>query len=138
MAGVPERRPPGFSEHLIAQRAGSMSPSALAGLKRHLHAQQGDIPDDTRLPAQLAAGARVPLGIFDESDNSISFGMVMSARPAGTDQAAPVHLVTTNSALALRSLVLSLYVYRRYGGAGDIERAKEQTRAWLGCLRTVN
>ena len=128
----------GFTQYLIAQKAGSMSPSAFPGFKQHLHAQQGGIPDHTRLPAQLEPGSRVPLGIFDESDNSISFGVVMSARPAGTGQAAPIALVATNSALALRSRVLYLYVYRRYGTAADIDRAKEQTRAWLGCLRTVN
>jgi hypothetical protein len=128
----------GFTQYLIAQRAGSMSPASLPGFKRHIRAQQGDVPDHTRLPAQLEAGGRVPLGVFDESETSISFGMVMSMRPAGGDEPATMRLVATNSALAVGPYMLSIYVYRRFATTADIEAAKQQTRTWLGCLRKVN
>jgi hypothetical protein len=128
----------GFTQYLIAQGAGSLSPSGLPAFKRHIRAQQGEIPDHSRLPALVESGGRVPLGVFDESENSISFGVVMSLRPVGSDQAPLVRMVATNSALALGSRVLSLYVYRRFGAAPDVELAKAQTKAWLGCLRKAN
>lgn len=128
----------GFNQYLIAQNAGSMSPSSLAGFKRHIHAKQGDIPDHTRLPAKLESGGRIPIGVFDESENSISFGFVMSMRPVGSDESRDIRLVATNSMLALGERVLSLYVYRRFGAISDIELAKAQTKAWLGCLRKTN
>jgi hypothetical protein len=128
----------GFTQYLIAQRASSISPSSLPKFKQHVRAQQGDLPDHTRLPAQLESGGRVPLGVFDESENSISFGVVMSMRSAGDDESANMRLVATNSALALGPHVLSLYVYRRFRAISDIDAAKQQTRTWLSCLRNAN
>ena len=128
----------GFNQYLIAQGAGSMSPSDLPGFKRHIRAKQGDIPDHTRLPALLESGGRVPLGVFDESESSISFGVVMSMRPAGSGESKVMRLVATNSVLALGPQVLSLYVYRRFAAASDVDLAKEQTKAWLRCLRKAN
>jgi hypothetical protein len=128
----------GFSQYLIAQGAGSMSPSDLPRFKRHLHAKQGDIPDHTRLPALLESGGRVPIGVFDESESSISFGVVMSGQQVGSSESKAIHLVATNSMLVLGPQVLSLYVYRRFGTASDVDRAKEQTKLWLGCLRKAN
>jgi hypothetical protein len=128
----------GFTQYLIAQGAASLSPSGLPAFRRYIRAQQGEIPDHTQLPALVESGRRVPLGVFDESESSISFGVVMSMRPVGSDEASLVRLVATNSALALGPRVLSLYVYRRFGAASDVELAKEQTKTWLGCLRKAN
>jgi hypothetical protein len=128
----------GFTQYLIAQGAGSLSPSGFPAFKRQIHTQQGQIPDHSRLPALVESGGRVALGVFDESENSISFGVVMAMRPAGSDESAAIRMVATNSALVLGQRVLSLYVYRRFRAAADVEGAEEQTKAWLGCLRKAN
>jgi hypothetical protein len=45
--------------YLIAQRAVNLSPDGLPGLKAHLHSNQGQIPDHTRLPAVFESQRRV-------------------------------------------------------------------------------
>lgn len=125
----------GFRHYLIAQIAGSMTARELPDLKEHLHAQQGDVTDHTKLPAVFEARGRTPLGIFDETERSISFGAVMRLHPTtGWPDAADVVLIATNSALAVGERVLSLYVYREYATESDIAAAEQLTTDWLSCI----
>jgi hypothetical protein len=125
----------GFRQYLIAQEAISMTANDFPALKAHLARQQGNVPDNTRLPAELEAAGRATLGIFDETDRSISFGVVMRARAAGAAPDAPeLALVGTNTAAVIGGVVLSLYVFRTYTGAPDIRAAQDLTKQWLSCL----
>jgi hypothetical protein len=103
----------GFRQYLVAQLASGTRPEGLPALKARLRAQQGDIPDASRLPALLESAGRVAFGVFDETERSVSFGVVMRARPVGAPPgAAEIALVATNTALVVGNRVLSLYVFR--------------------------
>jgi hypothetical protein len=77
---------------LIAQLAKSSTAADLPGLKTHLRAQHGDITDHSNPPPALEVRGRAPLGIFDETTHSISFGIVMQMQPAGRPEATPIVL----------------------------------------------
>lgn len=125
----------GFRHYLIAQIAGSMTARDLPALKEHIHVQQGDVTDHTELPSVFEARGRAPLGIFAETEKSISFGVVMRLHPTtGGPDAADVVLVATNSALAIGERMLSLYVYHDYTTESDIPAAEKLTRDWLSCI----
>lgn len=128
----------GFGRYLIAQLASATRPEGLPALKTRLRAQQGDIPDATRLPALLESAGRVSFGVFDESERSVSFGVVMRARPVGAPTGtAEVALASTNTALVVGDRVLSLYVFRQYAGQADVEAVQRATTEWLECLTAV-
>ena len=127
----------GFAHYLIAQLANSTSANDLPGLKQYLHAQQGSIPDHSRVPAILDSNGRVPLGIFDETDSSISFGIIMKLRLT-TDTTPAVALVSTNSAVVARNHLLSVYVFREFHESTDVDAAERLTRDWVSCIRHAN
>ena len=124
----------GFPQYLIGQLAGRMRAADLPGFKAHVRAQQGDIADHTEPPPAVEVRDRTPLGILAETDRSISFGILMRMQPAGQPDVPPDAVVATNSAVAVGDRILSLYVFRGYRTAADIEAAKELTRAWLTCI----
>ena len=128
--------PRGFTRYLIPQLARSMSSADLRGFKQYLHAQQGSIPDHTKLPSVFESEGRVPLGIFDEKDSSISFGTIMKLRQrfTGSDEAS----VATNTMVVVKGSVLSLYVYREFGTAADVDSTEQLTKDWLTCLHRAN
>ena len=128
----------GFDQYLIAQLARSMSAGDIPGFKRYVHAQQGSIPDHTRLPAVLESEGRVALGIFDETDSSISFGTVMKVRSRTDPRVGQRALVATNSMAVIKGRVLSLYIYRAFGTPADVDTTEQLTKRWLTCLRRAN
>ena len=125
-----------FGHYLIAQLAGGMKPADLPGFKSYVHAQNGTIPDHTQLPSLLQVNGQASLGILDESDSSISFGTVMLLRRGA--EPAPIQIVATNSMLATRGRVLSLYVYRTMRDTSDVSAAVRQTKQWLACIKAKN
>jgi len=132
------QRKQSFSLYLIAQLAGNMVPGDFGGFKKFVRERQGQIPDNSKLPPTLAAGKQVPLGVFDETAGSISFGTVMhlsQETPAGQ---VPITLVATSSGFVLKDRVLSLYVYRKYDKPQDAQTTKDETLRWLACLRAAN
>jgi hypothetical protein len=133
-----KQAPRSFTQYLIAQFAPSMSPDDLPGLKQYLRSQQGNIPDHTRLPSVLDSVGRVPLGIFDETESSISFGTVMKLQRGGPESIEPMPMVATNTAAVVKGRVLSLYVYRQFQTAADVDTAEQWTRRWLSCLLRAN
>jgi hypothetical protein len=134
-----KRSPPqSFTRYLIAQLATSKSAADLAGFKRYLHAQQGSIPDHSRVPAVLESEGRVALGILGETDSSISFGTVMRLRPPADSLATRITLVATNSAVVAKGHLLSVYVFRDFREPPDIEAVEQLTRTWLACLARRN
>ncbi len=127
----------GFTRYLIAQSAGSTKPEELPQLKSYVRAQQGSIPDHTRLPAILQSRGRVNIGVFDETPDSISFETVMSMQTS-VPTARRLSVVATNTALVLKDRLLSLYAFMDFREAGDVEAAQRLTLTWLQCLRQAN
>jgi hypothetical protein len=130
-------KPRGFTRYLIAQLAGSMSPDKLPGFRRYLHSQQGNIPDNTVLPSVLASHGRVPLGIVNETPDSISFGTVMKLEP-NVPSSQGFALASINSAIIVRNQVLSLYVFDEIKDPRAVDPLKTLSEKWLKCLRQNN
>ena len=124
----------GFAQFYIAQLAKSRTSADLPGFRSHLRAQHGDIADHSSPPPAAEISGRAPLGIFAETEHSISSGMLMTMQPAGHPDAIPIALVATNSAVAVGNSLLSLYVFREYRAVEDIEVVKSLTRAWIACV----
>jgi hypothetical protein len=125
-----------FSHYLIAQLAGTMAPADLPGFKSYVHANNGAVPDHSQLPAVLQSKGQVGLGVVDETDSSISFGTIMLLRRGAESD--PLRLIATNSAVATRGRMFSLYVYRDMRDTADVSAAVRQTKEWLGCMRRAN
>jgi hypothetical protein len=125
-----------FDHYLIAQLPSSATPADLPGLKAHIHAYQGAIPDHTQLPSVLKSDGRVGLGVLDETDSSITFGTVMQLRRGA--EVTPIQLVATNSALVVNGRLVSLYAYRTMHDTSDIGTTVGLTKTWLDCIRRAN
>ena len=128
----------GFKHYLIAQLTLNRTAEQLSGFKAYLRSQQGNIPDHSELPRMLTAQGRVPLGILAETPTSISFGVVMAARPVTSPSAESIVLVASNSAAAVKNRLLSLYVYLDYRNEADIDTVKAVTQRWLQCIADAN
>lgn len=124
----------GFRLYLIAQLADGMGPADLPRFKAYVRAQQGDIRDHTEPPPVIELRERTPLGIFAETDRSISFGMLLRIQPAGGPDSLRLALVATNSAVVVGQQMLSLYVYREYRASDDLQAAKQLTQEWIACV----
>jgi hypothetical protein len=128
----------GFSRYLIAQRGQTRSTQEFADLKRYVKAQQGDIADHTDLPSVFDSQGRVPLGVIDETDDSISFGFILKFAPAGGGAGASRLLACINVMMRLKGETLALYIYDSVGKATDTEGVKALTKRWLRCIRARN
>jgi len=127
----------GFTRYLIAQVSRSTAAKDFPGLKDFIRARQGKLPDHTDLPKTLKSQGQVSLGIVDEAPDSISFGTIMKTRTTEPPERTLVQ-VALNSALVIGPRVLSLYTFRDFQTAKDVEAAKQLTRNWLQCLRSAN
>jgi len=128
------QRETGFTRYLIAQLAGGMTAADLPDFKEYVRAQQGRIPDNTELPGLLQLQGQVGLGIVDESDSSITIGTIMKLTAGGDSTGESFALVATNTMIVHAGRVLSLYVYRSYEGATDLDGVTRETRDWIACL----
>jgi hypothetical protein len=122
----------GFSHYLIAQLATGASSADFAGIRRFVRSQNGDIPDHTQLPASFESEGKANIGVFEDSDDAIAFGVVMKVRPGAS---APITLASANTVFLAKEHVLSLYVFVDVTSKPSGEPAKSLAREWLGCLR---
>jgi hypothetical protein len=128
----------GFSRYLIGQRATTMSDSEFAGFKQYVHSQQANIPDHTEAPATLELQDHIPLGIVDETKDSISFGMAMRFQPTGSGVLAPFWLGSINIALQLKGETLTLYAFDTLETPTMTTGLKSLAAHWLKCIRARN
>ncbi len=128
----------GFSRYLIGQRAATMSDSEFAGFKQYVYSQQADIPDHTNAPATLELQDHIPLGIVDETKDSISFGMAMRFQPTDSGVLAPVWLGSINIALQLKGETLTLYAFDTLETSTATAGLKSLAARWLKCMRARN
>jgi hypothetical protein len=130
------KRAIGFEHYFIFQLAGHMSPDDLSGFKNHIKAKQGNMPDHSDLPRMLKSQGRVSLGGFDETEDSISFGILMNQKIDLLEK--PADLVVANSAIRLNKFMFSVYFYQSYRGEKDIEAVKKLTCDWVRAVGTSN
>jgi len=123
---------------MIDQRAATMSDSEFAGFKQYVHSQQADIPDHTDAPATLELQDHIPLGIVDETKDSISFGMAMRFQPTGSGVLAPVWLGSINIALQFKGETLTLYAFDTLETPTETAGLKSLAARWLKCIRAGN
>ena len=128
----------GFSQYLIAQLARTMSSDKFAEIKKYIHDQAGQIPDHTELPPPLVNKGNVPLGIIDETDDSISFGNITKLEPEGASSGSSFLQASINIALQMKGQTLSLYVFEDLADISDASRAKALSRRWLACIKSRN
>jgi len=128
----------GFSCYLIGQRATTMSDSEFDGFKQYIHSQEGSMPDHTEAPATVELEERMPLGIVDETADSISFGAVMRFQPTGTAVLAPLWLGSINIVLQLKGETLCLYAFDTLKTSTDTQNLKSLAARWLKCIRARN
>jgi hypothetical protein len=126
---------PGFTSYLIAQLSEGNSPTDISNIKAYVHSQAGNLPDYGSLPENLESHGRVNLGVFEETDSSISFGTVLRLEARESGSGHPIDLVATNSVVIVNGRVLSLYVYRRFRQENDIQATENLAKEWLGRLR---
>jgi hypothetical protein len=128
----------GFARYFIAQRAQTMSPADFAEFKQYVRRQQGSIPDHTELPRTLESQGRVPIGVTGETDDSISYGVVMRVARPGEASSHPLMLAAINTALQVKGETLSLYVFDTVSQPSEVEGVTALANSWVACLRKRN
>jgi hypothetical protein len=126
----------GFHNYLIAQ-ADESKPAMLAELKGYVKSRDGAMPDHTDLPGTLLSRGRVNLGIVDESNDSITTGVLLRTQPA-TLLMREIRQVALNSVVVVGPTILSLYLFRDFETQKDVSMTKQRAKDWLQCLRASN
>lgn len=133
-----KKSPISFTRYLIAQQAGAMSPADLPGLKEYIRSQQGAIPDHSKLTSLLNSEGTVPTGVFEDTDDSIAFGVLMKLRPTVPGPLKDLGLASTNAALVVKGKVLTLYAFWDVSDTYNPEPVQRLTLDWLRCMRAAN
>jgi hypothetical protein len=128
----------GFSQYLIGQRGHSWSRDEFLEFKNHVRSGQGTVPDHTELPAVVESLGRASLGVTAESDDSISFGVVMKLAHSQDAVGAPFFLASVNTVLQINGETLSLYAFDRATNANDGAGARALMEQWLACIKARN
>lgn len=79
---------------------------------------------------------RVSLGVIDENNDSISFGVILKTK--APDEQISRLTASINVALQLKGESLSLYVFDGIKDLKDTNRIKSLANEWLGCIRDRN
>ncbi len=128
----------GFSRYLIAQRGQTRSPDEFSELKRYVKAQQGNVPDHTELPRILQSQGKIPLGVTEETEDSISFGVIMKLASADGHLNGSPFLACINIMLRLKGETLALYVHDTAANMSDSKSVRQLAKDWLKCIREQN
>jgi hypothetical protein len=93
---------------------------------------------DVGMQVQLQIGEIVPLGIYEEAADHITFGTMskVQAQVAGRDSAGTVLCVSTVA--RARGKLVFFYTYALYKGPADVEWAKQQARNWTTQFARLN
>src|SRR5437867_950229 len=100
----------GFSRYLIAQRGGPLSRERFREFKDYVREQHGDVPDSTDVVSGLESQGRVSLGVTNETEDSITYGVMIKQRSSKGGSSVEMFLASINIAVQLRGESLSLYV----------------------------
>ena len=129
----------GFSRYLIAQRSGrTLSSEEFTDFKRYVHAQQGAVADHSKVPSFFEVQGRMPLGIVDETEDSISYGTVVKLEKKDQSEHSSELVGAINIAFQLKGESLSLYVFDVVKDPNDVTKIKALAKQWLQCIRHQN
>ncbi len=129
----------GCSRYLIAQRAvRTLSSEEFGDLKHYVRSQQGTVADRSKSPSLFELRGRVPLGVLDESEDSISYGTILKLEQKNQSEHGSELVAAINVAVQLKGESLSLYVYDVVKDVRDIARVKALAKHWLQCIRNQN
>jgi hypothetical protein len=126
----------GFKHYFIFQLARNMSPDGLAGFKDYIKTKQGNMPDHSDLPRMYKLQGHVSLGVFDETDDSISFENLVKLEFVPLKE--PIDMVAANSAIRMNKFVFSVYFYQSYHDDKDVEAVKKLTHDWVRAVEAKN
>ena len=95
---------------------------------------------DLQTRTDLKVGEMIPLGVFDETPDSISFSMLTKYRLTAEDRGKPVEGVSIVAACALnlRNRVINLYCTSDYRDKRDIEWARSNVKKWRDEVLAMN
>ncbi|MEO8606209.1 MAG: hypothetical protein ABI629_26800 [bacterium] len=133
---VNKTKPPdGFRRYLMALLVTTKTPESLPGVRAGLRGVIAAEPDKAKLEAILKDRGQASLGVIEDASDVFAFGAVGPRQSAGSPDAL---LAMTNSAMALKGRMLSLYVSATVTDLKQVDAVKALTTQWLGCLRTAN
>lgn len=125
-----------FNRYLIAQRGRDLSGEEFLDLQRYILSNQGNVMDHTESARVFELQNRVSLGVIDENNDSISFGVILKTK--APDEQISRLTASINVALQLKGESLSLYVFDGIKDLKDTNRIKSLANEWLGCIRDRN
>ena len=124
-----------FSRYYIAQVHNRSRPEEFAAIKSRIAKANGDIPDHSNLPDYLGSMQTKRLGVLDESEDSITMGVVMKHEPPNGSKTNQQLLIATNAVALIKGNIFSLYLYEPYEGTGSLAGIRTRTRQWIQCFR---
>jgi hypothetical protein len=102
--------------------------------------QYRDVVKDIETNVSAAIGSRftlgdaIPLGIFDETSDSLSFSVLMKAQTASGNNV----LIAACSVVRVNNRVVSLYATSLYRNKFDIEWARRSVQRWRDAVLAAN
>ena len=94
------------------------------GFQAYARSQQGTVADHSESPSLFELKWRVPLGVVEESADSISYGTVLKLEHKNQSERASELLAAINIALQLKDESLSLYVFDVVKDLRDVAKTK--------------
>ena len=136
-----------FTSALAAYREATLSPEAFQKLKDDAREKRGDMLRDAGWPYGRQPTEYKPMGILDETENSISVGVL--TRLNGPDpksfekredppKETEITVITIFTAVQLNGETLSLKVDEQRQEHFDGASTKRLAADWLGCIKTRN
>ena len=94
------------------------------GFQAYARSQQGTVADHSESPSLFELKWRVPLGVVEESADSISYGTVLKLEHKNQSEPGSDLLAAINIALQLKDESLSLYVFDVVKDLRDVAKTK--------------
>jgi hypothetical protein len=86
----------------------------------------------------LSVGEMVPLGVFHESDTSVSMGMLSKLKTVIAGKAVETPQMSSTTAALVKTKVVGMSVHATYGSPADIDWVKRVTTEWVQALSRSN
>ncbi len=122
----------GFSRYYIVQLSRQSHAADYPIMRNAIREKNGNLVDSTQLPKSLGQMRVVRLGVLDETESSITIGVLM--RPEGERDQLSAPTIATNSIVLVGANVFSLYFYDDYKGEKSLGESRQLTRDWVACF----
>lgn len=87
---------------------------------------------------KLQLGEVVPLGVFDERENSISFLTMTAFESSAKGKTESVTMATASTIIIIKNKIIYLYANVPFDSGSGVSKVKELTKAWVNELILVN